>query len=405
MTDATVQTIEPKTLESIRTVANIGSGTMGHATALQFAVAGYPVKLVDCSEELLKRGMEHIRADAEEFAQAGLLRAEDTVDDVLSRISTYTDYENGVSDADFIIESIVEKLDVKQSVWQQIEQYAPVDAIFATNTSGLGPTAIQSVLKHPERFVVAHFWNPAHLMPLVEVVPGKDTAPEVVDTTFDLMASIGKKPAKIKKESLGFVGNRMQLALLREAFNIINEGIADAETVDTVVRYSLGRRWNLVGPVASADLGGLDTFYNISTYLFKDMDNGTEPSLCWLGKCRMGTLAQKPAVVSTNGKAKTDNALSASATNSSCNSWRRTLLLRTLTASPSNTPTYRYDDCGYDCGQGNDYPPAIVTAITKPTYFHAIYKPYIVLAADSPYRRPRHTAFAFGRISPTIRLQ
>ena len=90
MTDATVQTIEPKTLESIRTVANIGSGTMGHATALQFAVAGYPVKLVDCSEELLKRGMEHIRADAEEFAQAGLLRAEDTVDDVLSRISTYT---------------------------------------------------------------------------------------------------------------------------------------------------------------------------------------------------------------------------------------------------------------------------------------------------------------------------
>lgn len=293
MTDATVQTIEPKTLESIRTVANIGSGTMGHATALQFAVAGYPVKLVDCSEELLKRGMEHIRADAEEFAQAGLLRAEDTVDDVLSRISTYTDYENGVSDADFIIESIVEKLDVKQSVWQQIEQYAPVDAIFATNTSGLGPTAIQSVLKHPERFVVAHFWNPAHLMPLVEVVPGKDTAPEVVDTTFDLMASIGKKPAKIKKESLGFVGNRMQLALLREAFNIINEGIADAETVDTVVRYSLGRRWNLVGPVTSADLGGLDTFYNISTYLFKDMDNGTEPSPLLAWKVQDGNLGTK----------------------------------------------------------------------------------------------------------------
>ena len=404
MTDATVQTIEPKTLESIRTVANIGSGTMGHATALQFAVAGYPVKLVDCSEELLKRGMEHIRADAEEFAQAGLLRAEDTVDDVLSRISTYTDYENGVSDADFIIESIVEKLDVKQSVWQQIEQYAPVDAIFATNTSGLGPTAIQSVLKHPERFVVAHFWNPAHLMPLVEVVPGKDTAPEVVDTTFDLMASIGKKPAKIKKESLGFVGNRMQLALLREAFNIINEGIADAETVDTVVTV-----WDDAGISSAPWPAPIWADWTRSTTsaptCSKTWITAPNRALCWLGKCRMGTLAQKPAVVSTNGKAKTDNALSASATNSSCNSWRRTLLLRTLTASPSNTPTYRYDDCGYDCGQGNDYPPAIVTAITKPTYFHAIYKPYIVLAADSPYRRPRHTAFAFGRISPTVRLQ
>ena len=400
MTDATVQTIEPKTLESIRTVANIGSGTMGHATALQFAVAGYPVKLVDCSEELLKRGMEHIRADAEEFAQAGLLRAEDTVDDVLSRISTYTDYENGVSDADFIIESIVEKLDVKQSVWQQIEQYAPVDAIFATNTSGLGPTAIQSVLKHPERFVVAHFWNPAHLMPLVEVVPGKDTAPEVVDTTFDLMASIGKKPAKIKKESLGFVGNRMQLALLREAFNIINEGIADAETVDTVVTV-----WDDAGISSAPWPAPIWADWTRSTTsaptCSKTWITAPNRALCWLGKCRMGTLAQKPAVVSTNGKAKTDNALSASATNSSCNSWRRTLLLRTLTASPSNTPTYRYDDCG----QGNDYPPAIVTAITKPTYFHAIYKPYIVLAADSPYRRPRHTAFAFGRISPTVRLQ
>ena len=344
MTDATVQTIEPKTLESIRTVANIGSGTMGHATALQFAVAGYPVKLVDCSEELLKRGMEHIRADAEEFAQAGLLRAEDTVDDVLSRISTYTDYENGVSDADFIIESIVEKLDVKQSVWQQIEQYAPVDTIFATNTSGLGPTAIQSVLKHPERFVVAHFWNPAHLMPLVEVVPGKDTAPEVVDTTFDLMASIGKKPAKIKRnlwDSWATVCN-WRCCARRSTSSMKASRRGNRRHCGSL---QFGTTLESRRPRGQRDLGGLDTFYNISTYLFKDMDNGTEPSLCWLGKCRMGTLAQKPAVVSTNGKAKTDNALSASATNSSCNSWRRTLLLRTLTASPSNTPTYRYDDC------------------------------------------------------------
>ena len=133
---------------------------------------------------------------------------------------------------------------------------------------------------HPERFVVAHFWNPAQLMPLVEVVPGEKTDPKVVDITFDLMAKIGKKPAKIKKESLGFVGNRLQLAVLREAFYIVQQGIADAATVDDVMKYSLGRRWNLVGPLASIDLGGLDVFYNISTYLSDDMDNGTGPSRC-----------------------------------------------------------------------------------------------------------------------------
>lgn len=266
---------------------------MGHATALQFAMAGYPVKLVDCSQELLDAGMARIRSDAEEFAQAGLLAQGESVEDVLSRITAYTDYEHGAEDADFIIESIIEKLDVKQKVWSEIEQYAPEDAIFATNTSGLSPTAIQSVLKHPERLVVAHFWNPAQLMPLVEVVPGESTAEEVEDATFELMRKIGKKPAKIRKESLGFVGNRLQLAVLREAFNIMNEGIADAETIDTVVKYSLGRRWNLVGPVASADLGGLDTFYNVSTYLLKDMDNGTEPSPLLEAKVQVGDLGAK----------------------------------------------------------------------------------------------------------------
>lgn len=277
----------------IQTIANIGSGTMGHATALQFAVAGYPVNLVDRTWELLDAGMSHIREDAEAFAQAGLLAPGDSVDDVLARIGTHVDYEPGVKDADFIIESIVEKLEVKRRVWREIEQYAPADAIFATNTSGLSPTAIQSALDHPERFVVAHFWNPAQLMPLVEVVPGRSTSEEVVDETFALMERIGKKPAKIRKESLGFVGNRLQLAVLREAFNIMDEGIADAETIDTVVKYSLGRRWNLVGPVASADLGGLDVFYNISAYLLKDMDNGTDPSPLLESKVENGELGAK----------------------------------------------------------------------------------------------------------------
>ena len=211
-----------ETVDDIKTIANVGTGTMGHAITLQFALSGYPVHLVGRGEASLEKAMKAIRSDAEDFAEAGLLKDGDTLDAVLARITGYADYASGV--------------------WAEVEHAAPKDAILSTNTSGLSPTALQSVLKKPERFVVAHFWNPAQLMPLVEVVPGEKTDPKVVDITFDLMAKIGKKPAKIKKESLGFVGNRLQLAVLREAFYIVQQGIADAATVDDVMKYSLGRR-------------------------------------------------------------------------------------------------------------------------------------------------------------------
>ena len=282
-----------ETVDDIKTIANVGTGTMGHAITLQFALAGYPVHLVGRGEASLEKAMKAIRSDAEDFAEAGLLKDGDTMDAVLARITCYADYASGVADVDFVIESVAENLDIKKSVWAEVEHAAPKDAILSTNTSGLSPTALQSVMGHPERFVVAHFWNPAQLMPLVEVVPGEKTDPKVVDITFDLMAKIGKKPAKIKKESLGFVGNRLQLAVLREAFYIVQQGIADAATVDDVMKYSLGRRWNLVGPIASIDLGGLDVFYNISTYLFDDMDNGTGPSPLLAEKVKEGNLGAK----------------------------------------------------------------------------------------------------------------
>lgn len=183
-----------------------------------------------------------------------------------------------------MIESIVEDQQVKQAVWQEIEDQVGPETVLATNTSGLSPTALQSVLAHPERFVVAHFWNPAQLMPLVEVFPGKDTSQATVDLTVALMNKIGKHAVPLKKEALGFVGNRIQLAVLREAFHIVDEGIASPEAVDDIIKYSLGRRWNLVGPIASADLEGLDVFKNISSYLYADLANstGTDPTLAKL---------------------------------------------------------------------------------------------------------------------------
>ncbi len=253
----------------IKTVGNIGAGTMGHATALQFAMHGFNVNLLDTSQEALDRGLEGIKQNIKTFQSAGVLP--DKPDRILDRVHLTTDYKTALADADFVIESVVEKIEIKKLVWQEAEKYVADSTILATNTSGLSPTEIQSVLKKPERFVVAHFWNPAQLMPLVEVVPGKYTVESTINDTVELMNHIGKHAVPLKKESLGFVGNRIQLAVLREAFHIVNEGIATPEAVDDIIKYSLGRRWSLVGPIASADLGGLDVFKNISAYLYADL--------------------------------------------------------------------------------------------------------------------------------------
>lgn len=266
-------------LSSIHTIANLGAGTMGHATALQFALHGYPVFLLDTDPAALKRGLAAIQHDLETFQAADLLTEDPAT--VLARIQPTTDNATALTSADFVIESIVEDLSVKQTLWQTVEQFVGPDVILATNTSGLSPTAIQRTLTHPERFVVAHFWNPAQLMPLVEVVPGEQTDAATVTTTVALMTHIGKHAVPLQKEALGFVGNRIQLAVLREALHIIDDGIATPEAVDDIIKYSLGRRWSLVGPVASADLGGLDVFHNISAYLYADLanDTGTDPAL------------------------------------------------------------------------------------------------------------------------------
>ena len=278
-------------VDDIKVIGNIGAGTMGHATALQFAMRGYPVRLVDSSRQALDRGRGLIEHDLDTFIGAGLI-SQNQREGVLDRIQEDTDY-GILADADFVIESVLEDMDVKHQVWQQVEAIVGEQTILATNTSGLGPTGIASVLRHPQRFLVAHFWNPAQLMPLVEVVPAAGTDQGVVDTTVELMNRIGKHAVALSTESLGFVGNRIQAAVIRECLNIVEQGIATPQAVDEIVTYSLGRRWSILGPIASADLGGLDVFDNISKYLYDDLDNrpGEDPIL--KAKVQAGELGAK----------------------------------------------------------------------------------------------------------------
>ncbi len=245
---------------------------MGHGTAVMFAKAGYNVKMYGRTQESIDRGMKGIRNALETYKTHQLV-TEAEVPQILARVQGVTSLEEAARDADFVIESVAEELAVKQVIFKQLDQLCPERTIFATNTSGLSPSAVAEAVSRKDKFVVAHFWNPPHLVPLVEVVPGKHTAQKTVDVTWELMEKIGKKPVALKREALGFIGNRLQLALLREALYIVQEGIATPEAVDATVRYSLGRRYGVTGPLESADLGGLDIFQNISAYLYKDLCN------------------------------------------------------------------------------------------------------------------------------------
>ena len=257
-------------LEDIKNIGNLGTGTMGFGTALAFAMSGYSVRMFGRSEASIERGMKSINAALVTYRDNGLVREAD-IPAILKRVQGVTTLEAAAEGADFIIESVAEVLEIKREVFAKLDTLCAPHTIFATDTSGLSPTEIAEAVKRKDKLVVAHFWNPPHLLPLVEVVPGKGTSQETMDLTVALMNKIGKKPITMAREAPGFIGNRLQFALLREALYIVESGIASREAVDAAVRYSIGRRLGVTGPLETADLGGLDIFCNISKYMMREL--------------------------------------------------------------------------------------------------------------------------------------
>jgi 3-hydroxybutyryl-CoA dehydrogenase len=265
---------------------------MGHGTAVAFAMAGYNVQMYGRSKESIDKGFKGIKSALQAYQDNNIVAAKD-VPGIIARIKGVTTLEEAAAGADFVIESVAEDLEVKRKVYAALDKICAPHTIFATNTSGLSPTAIAEAINRKDKFVVAHFWNPPHLVPLVEVVPGKHTSDETVKITWQLMQKIGKKPVALKREALGFIGNRLQLALLREALYIVEQGIATPEAVDTTVKYSLGRRLSTTGPLESADMGGLDIFYNISNYLLGDLCNDAKVPALLVEAKEKGNLGTK----------------------------------------------------------------------------------------------------------------
>lgn len=252
----------------MESVAVIGAGLMGHGIAQVFAVAGHPVTITDESPEVLATVHERIGAN--------LLRSGGRPRDA-ERIQLADSLEEAVANAVLVIEAAPEDLELKQELFGRLSGANP-DAILASNTSVMSIGAIARDAVRPERVVGTHFWNPPHLIPLVEVTQAERTSLATVERTIALMEAAGKTPVHVKRDVPGFIGNRLQHALWREAIALVEEGICSAEDVDVVVRSTLGLKLQVLGPLENADLVGLDLTYAIHDYVLPHIDARPHPS-------------------------------------------------------------------------------------------------------------------------------
>ena len=256
------------------TIGVVGTGLMGVGIATQSALHGHRTIVHDVDPARLASVAPKAEAVLDELIDAGRIDAT-AKRAALARIEIHAQLDVMAS-AQFVIEAIPEVLELKHRLYAALAALLADDAILASNTSGFPPDQLATPLRAKERFLIAHFWNPPHMIPLVEVVPGTATAPEVTQQTAALMSAIGMEPVVLAKAIPGFVGNRLQFAVLREALNIVRSGAATPDVVDRVMKASLGRRWGIIGPLEGADMGGLDTFLDISTHLMPELAKDEE---------------------------------------------------------------------------------------------------------------------------------
>lgn len=259
--------------ESHRKIAVIGAGLMGHGIALTMARAGHPVTVHDPVEAARAAVRQRI---ADSLTLLG--EHPETIALILGRISVSDTLAGAVSQAQAVFEAAPEKMALKQAIFAEVEAHAPDDAILASNTSVMPITQIMSGLTRKERALGTHWWNPPHLIPLVEVIKTEWTHEPVVDVMMGLLGSAGKTPVRVAKDVPGFIGNRLQHALWREAISLVERGICDAASVDTVIKSCFGRRLAVLGPLENADLVGLDLTLDIHAQVLADLEDRRGPS-------------------------------------------------------------------------------------------------------------------------------
>ena len=263
-------------MKNIKYILICGGGMMGKNIA--FVMASNPDFQIGVYDLFNTDVYGGIRTNTKQLVEKGVL-SEAELEERLSRISFTTDMDSElVSRADLVIEAVFEDMKIKRETFAKLEERCRPDTIFCTNSSVMSPSEISAELKYRERFVGTHFWNPGHLIPLVEVIKSDASSDEVAETVMEVLASAGKEPVLCKKDVPGFIANRMQHALWREAISIVERGIADAATVDKAVKYSFGLRLPQLAPMENADMVGTDLTYNIHDYILKDLEDSHEPS-------------------------------------------------------------------------------------------------------------------------------
>lgn len=262
----------------IKKVFVAGAGTMGMSIALSFAKHGYEVTVYDISEECLEKGKRFIRESGNEA--------------LVSEFSYTTNIEDCIG-KDFLSESIVEILDIKKEFWSKVSRLVDEDVVLTSNTSGLSINAMAEAVKCPERFLGMHWFNPPHLVPLIEIIKGDATTEAAAKTVYEISKILEKKPIYVNKDVPGFAANRIQFTVLRELLYMVENGIVSYEDGDALLKYGLGLRYACLGPFEIADLGGLDTFSHISDYLFADLCDDKEGSKLFREMVENGNLGVK----------------------------------------------------------------------------------------------------------------
>jgi 3-hydroxybutyryl-CoA dehydrogenase len=270
----------------------IGAGNMGEGIVHSFAQAGKSVKVLARRRETLDKCRQQIDTNLKLFAEFRLL--EETAEVIGSRI-TYVpmaELSEAIKGCHFVVETIPEVLADKKELFGKLDDCAP-DVVLASNTSSITITTLTEDMKTAHRVVGTHYFNPAHIVPLVEIHTGKRTSEEAVQATRDLMLQVGKKPVLVKKETPGFIVNRIQGAIFREISYLLDEGIASPEDIDMAAKAMYGFRLSCIGPMEADDMIGLDTSARVSSNLFKTLSNRTEPSATLLEKVNRGELGIK----------------------------------------------------------------------------------------------------------------
>ncbi len=246
----------------VKRAAVIGAGIMGHSIAQVFAQAGIETSLVDMDDAALRTATGKIAANLRVLADNGVVKKKD-IEDIIGRVHPSTDLAGSAAEAEFVVEAVSEVPEIKREVFAQLGAACPAATVIASNTSGLDIFEFAE-LERPERLVIAHWFAPPHIIPLVEVAPGPATAPAVVDLTMSLMQRLGKVPVKLQSFTRAFIVNKIQNMMALAVSDLLNSGVASAEDIDRAVKYSLGIRLPVVGVVQTMDFTGLDLVLDIA---------------------------------------------------------------------------------------------------------------------------------------------